>query len=316
MASKRSNSGLTFKATLAQISVPASSANIGPGFDCFGIALELRDRYAAQVLDDETFDVDVTGEGADEVKKDAKNLVIKSMLRGFEHMGAKPRGIALRALNVIPHGRGLGSSASAIVGGLTLARSLVLTGEQYMSDEDLITLATELEGHPDNVAAAFYGGATLAWSESKTSSVGDTKNIGRAVSLRVDDRIKALLLVPNNQLATAKARKLLPEIIPHQDAVLNSSRTALLVHALAERPDLLFIATEDLLHQKYRAQAMPKTIALVEKLRGAGLAAVVSGAGPSVMVLYSGAEDEIDQLESVSPGFTAMKLAIAKIGAQ
>jgi len=316
MASKRSNSGLTFKATLAQISVPASSANIGPGFDCFGIALELRDRYAAQVLDDETFDVDVTGEGADEVKKDAKNLVIKSMLRGFEHMGAKPRGIALRALNVIPHGRGLGSSASAIVGGLALARSLVLTGEQYMSDEELITLATELEGHPDNVAAAFYGGATLAWSESKTSSVGDTKNIGRAVSLRVDDRIKALLLVPNNQLATAKARKLLPEIIPHQDAVLNSSRTALLVHALAERPDLLFIATEDLLHQKYRAQAMPKTIALVEKLRGAGLAAVVSGAGPSVMVLYSGAEDEIDQLESVAPGFTAMKLAIAKIGAQ
>ena len=316
MASKRSNSGLTFKATLAQISVPATSANIGPGFDCFGIALELRDRYAAQVLDDETFDVDVTGEGADEVKKDAKNLVIKSMLRGFEHMGAKPRGIALRALNVIPHGRGLGSSASAIVGGLALARSLVLTGEQYMSDEDLITLATELEGHPDNVAAAFYGGATLAWSESKTSSVGETKNIGRAVSLRVDDRIKALLLVPNNQLATAKARKLLPEIIPHQDAVLNSSRTALLVHALAERPDLLFIATEDLLHQKYRAQAMPKTIALVEKLRGAGLAAVVSGAGPSVMVLYSGAEDEIDQLESVSPGFTAMKLAIAKTGAQ
>jgi len=316
MASKRSNSGLTFKATLAQISVPATSANIGPGFDCFGIALELRDRYAAQVLDDETFDVDVTGEGADEVKKDAKNLVIKSMLRGFEHMGAKPRGIALRALNVIPHGRGLGSSASAIVGGLALARSLVLTGEQYMSDEELITLATELEGHPDNVAAAFYGGATLAWSESKTSSVGETKNIGRAVSLRVDDRIKALLLVPNNQLATAKARKLLPEIIPHQDAVLNSSRTALLVHALAERPDLLFIATEDLLHQKYRAQAMPKTIALVEKLRGAGLAAVVSGAGPSVMVLYSGAEDEIDQLESVSPGFTAMKLAIAKIGAQ
>ena len=316
MASKRSNSGLTFKATLAQISVPASSANIGPGFDCFGIALELRDRYAAQVLDDETFDVDVTGEGADEVKKDAKNLVIKSMLRGFEHMGAKPRGIALRALNVIPHGRGLGSSASAIVGGLALARSLVLSGEQYMSDEELITLATELEGHPDNVAAAFYGGATLAWSESKTSSVGETKNIGRAVSLRVDDRIKALLLVPNNQLATAKARKLLPEIIPHQDAVLNSSRTALLVHALAERPDLLFIATEDLLHQKYRAQAMPKTIALVEKLRGAGLAAVVSGAGPSVMVLYSGAEDEIDQLESVAPGFTAMKLAIAKTGAQ
>lgn len=316
MAAKRNASGLTFKATMAQVSVPASSANIGPGFDSFAIALEMRDRYAAQILDDESFDVDVTGEGADQVKKDSKNLIIKSMVRGFEHMGGKPRGIALRALNVIPHGRGLGSSASAIVGGLALARSLVLTGEQYMSDEDLITLATELEGHPDNVAAAFYGGATIAWLESKINSEGESSNIGRAVSLKVDDRIKALLLVPENQLSTTKARKLLPESISHQDAVLNSSRTALLVHALAERPDLLFTATEDLLHQKYREEAMPKSIALVEKLRGAGLAAVVSGAGPSVMVLYSGAEDEIDQIQSVSPGFAAMKLAIAKTGVQ
>jgi homoserine kinase len=316
MAAKRNSSGVTFKATMAQLSVPASSANIGPGFDFFGLALEIRDRYAAQVLDDETFDVDVSGEGADQVKKDSKNLVLKSMMRGFEHMGAKPRGIALRALNVIPHGRGLGSSASAIVGGLALARSLVLTGEQYMSDEDLITLATEIEGHPDNVAAAFYGGATIAWRESKVGNDGSNSSIGRAVSLKVDDRIKALLLVPENQLSTAKARKLLPEKISHQDAVLNSARSALLVHALAERPDLLFTATEDLLHQKYREQAMPKTISLVEKLRGAGLAAVVSGAGPSVMVLYSGAEDEIDQLQSVAPGFTAMKLAIAKTGVQ
>ena len=316
MATKRGSSGLTFKATMAQISVPASSANIGPGFDCFGIALELRDRYAAQVLDEPTFDVDVSGEGADEVKKDAKNLVIKAMMHGFEHMGSKPRGIALRALNAIPHGRGLGSSASAIVGGLALARSLVLTGEQYMSDDDLITLATELEGHPDNVASAFYGGATIAWVENLIDQSGNTKSVGRAVSLKVDDRIKALLLVPDNQLSTAKARKLLPETISHQDAVLNSSRTALLVHALAERPDLLFTATQDLLHQSYRASAMPKTISLVEKLRGAGLAAVVSGAGPSVMVLYSNSEDEIDQVASLAPGFTAMKLAVAKTGAQ
>ena len=293
MASKKVNSGLTFKATMAQVSVPASSANIGPGFDSFGLALELRDRYAAQVLDEPNFDVDVSGEGASEVKKDAKNLVIKSMLR-----------------------RGLGSSASAIVGGLTLARSLVLTGEQYMSDDDLITLATELEGHPDNVAAAFYGGATIAWIEKSVGADGVSSEVGKAVSLKVDDRIKALLLIPDNQLATAKARKLLPETIPHQDAVLNSSRSALLVHALAERPDLLFTATEDLLHQNYRESAMPKTIALVEKLRGAGLAAVVSGAGPSVMVLYSNSEDEIDQVAALAPGFNALKLEIAKTGAQ
>ena len=120
---------VTFRATMAKVSVPSSSANIGPGFDSLGIALDMRDMYAAQILDDATFDVDVTGEGAEDVKKDKNNLVIKAMMRGFEFMGAKPRGIALRALNVTPHGRGLGSSSSAIVGGLALSRALVLSGE-------------------------------------------------------------------------------------------------------------------------------------------------------------------------------------------
>ena len=307
MSAKKMNSGVTFKATMSQISVPATSANIGPGFDCLGIALEMRDRYAAQILDDATFDVDVSGEGADEVKKDSKNLVIRAMMAGFEFMGNKPKGIALRSLNVIPHGRGLGSSASAIVGGLALARSLVLTGDEYMSDEDLITLATQIEGHPDNVAAAFYGGATIAWSEN---------GVGRAVNLKVDSRIKALLLIPDNQVPTAKARKLIPESISHHDATLNSTHTALLVHALAQRPDLLFTATADLLHQSYREAAMPKSIALINKLRGAGIAAVLSGAGPSVMILYSGDESEIDQIPSLAPGFNAMKLAIAQSGVQ
>jgi homoserine kinase len=307
MSAKKMNSGVTFKATMSQISVPATSANIGPGFDCLGIALEMRDRYAAQILDDATFDVDVSGEGADEVKKDSKNLVIRAMMAGFEFMGNKPKGIALRSLNVIPHGRGLGSSASAIVGGLALARSLVLTGDEYMSDEDLITLATQIEGHPDNVAAAFYGGATIAWSEN---------GVGRAVNLKVDSRIKALLLIPDNQVPTAKARKLIPESISHHDATLNSTHTALLVHALAQRPDLLFTATADLLHQRYREAAMPKSIALINKLRGAGIAAVLSGAGPAVMILYSGDESEIDQIPSLAPGFNAMKLAIAQSGVQ
>jgi homoserine kinase len=215
MSAKKMNSGVTFKATMSQISVPATSANIGPGFDCLGIALEMRDRYAAQILDDATFDVDVSGEGADEVKKDAKNLVIRAMMAGFEFMGNKPKGIALRSLNVIPHGRGLGSSASAIVGGLALARSLVLTGDEYMSDEDLITLATQLEGHPDNVAAAFYGGATIAWSEN---------GVGQAVNLKVDPRIKALLLIPDNQVATAKARPQYTDSCVHWYSADQSSR--------------------------------------------------------------------------------------------
>jgi homoserine kinase len=297
---------LTFKATMAQVSVPATSANLGPGFDTLGLALDLRDRYAAQVLDDATFDVDVSGEGSADIKTDKNNLVIKAMLHGFEHMGQKPKGIALRQLNVIPHGRGLGSSAAAIVGGLGLARSLVLGGEGLMSDDEMIALGSELEGHPDNIAAAVLGGATIAWIEN---------NVGKAVGIKVDPKIKALVFVPETHLSTSKARKLLPETIPHQDAALNSAHAALLVHALQSRPDLLLTATQDFLHQQYRSEAMPKSIALVNKLRTAGVAAMVSGAGPSVLVLHTLGDVEVEDLIKVAAGsFTAHKLAIATRG--
>ena len=303
---------LTFKAQLAQVSVPATSANLGSGFDTFGLALDLRDRYAAQVLDDAVFDVDVSGEGADEVKKDKNHLVIKAMLRGFEFMGQKPRGLALRALNVTPHARGLGSSASAIVGGLALARDLVLGGEQYMSLEEMMALATELEGHPDNVAAAIYGGATIAWMED----IYGVKT-GRSVSIPVHHDIKALLFIPATHLSTAKARKLLPETISHHDAVLNSSHAALLPIALATRPDLLLTATEDLLHQHYRAQAYPKSMALLDQLRAKGIAATISGAGPSVLALHTAADSDVAEIEQFAPqGFEVKKLAISRSGVE
>jgi homoserine kinase len=302
---------LTFKATMAQVSVPATSANLGPGFDCMGLALDLRDRYAAQVLDDATFDVDVTGEGSADVKTDKNNLVIKAMLHGFEHMGQKPKGIALRQLNVIPHGRGLGSSAAAIVGGLALARALVLGGEQLLTDEEMISLGTELEGHPDNIAAAVLGGATIAWVD------GASENSGHGVAIKVDPKIKALVFVPEAHLATSKARKLLPETIPHHDAVLNASRAALLVHAIQSRPDLLLEATEDLLHQNYRAEAMPKSMALVTKLRAAGVPAMISGAGPSVLVLHTLDDLEVEAVIKVGAGaFAAQKLAISTNGVE
>lgn len=299
---------LTFKATMAQVSVPATSANLGPGFDTLALALDLRDRYAAQVLDEATFDVDVSGEGSADVKKDKNNLVIKAMLRGFEHMGQKPKGIALRQLNVIPHSRGLGSSAAAIVGGLSLARALVLGGDQLMTTDEMIALGTELEGHPDNIAAAVLGSATIAWTEN---------NVGRGVSIKVNLKIKVLLFIPEGHLATAKARKLLPETIPHQDAVLNASRAALLVHAIESRPDLLLEATEDLLHQNYRAEAMPKSMALVTKLRAAGVPAMISGAGPSVLVLHTLDDLEVEAVIKVAAGsFTAQKLGISTHGAE
>ena len=303
---------LTFKATMAQVSVPATSANLGSGFDTFGLALDLRDRYAAQILDDVAFDVDVSGEGADEVKKDKNNLVIKSMLAGFDFMGQKPRGLALRALNVTPHGRGLGSSASAIVGGLALARELVLGGDQIMSEEEMMALATQLEGHPDNVAAAIHGGAAIAWMEDVYGV-----QTGRSVSIPVNPEIKAVLFIPEVHLSTKKARALLPETIPHKDAVLNSSHTALLTVALSTRPDLLLTATEDYLHQSYRTEAFPKSMALVEKLRKAGVAAVISGAGPSVLVLHTASATELEEIiKAGGAGFEAKNLEISRTGVE
>lgn len=303
---------LTYKAVPIQVSVPASAANLGPGFDALGLALDIRDIYVAQILDEEVFDVDVTGEGADELKRDSKHLVIKAMMRGFEFMGGKPRGIALRALNQIPHGRGLGSSAAAIVGGLNLARGLVLSGQNLMTDDDLVALATDLEGHPDNVAAAALGGATISWIENRAGVP-----TGCAVRFSVDQSIRAILFIPNSQLATGKARRMLPEVIPHHDAATNAGRAALLVHALTSRPDLLFAATEDHLHQVYRREAMPRSIDLVNKLRAAGVAAMISGAGPSVLVLHSGTPAEHDDIiKSAGQSFTYRDVDISATGVE
>jgi homoserine kinase len=301
----------TFKANPIQVQVPATSANLGPGFDSFGLALAMHDRYVAQILDDAGLDIDVTGEGAEEVPRTDKNLLVKAMNKGFDFLGGKPKGIAVRALNVIPHGRGLGSSASAIVGGLCLARALVLTGIDKMSDEKLLQLATDMEGHPDNVAAALYGNAVVAWQEDQHG-----KEIAQAISLSVDTRIRAIAFIPSTAVATSKARKMLPEMIPHRDAARNSANSALLVHALTLRPDLLFRATEDFLHQSYRQDAMPASFALLTKLRGAGVAAFISGAGPTVLALHTGNESDVAELiRAAGTKFEAKSLEIARSGA-
>jgi homoserine kinase len=301
----------TFKANPIQVQVPASSANLGPGFDSFGLALGMHDRYVAQILDEVGLDIDVAGEGADELPRTEKNLLVKSMYKGFDFLGGKPKGIAVRALNVIPHGRGLGSSASAIIGGLVLARALVLTGSEKMSDEVLLNLATEMEGHPDNVAAALYGGAVVAWQEDRHG-----KSVAQSISLSVDTRIRAIAFIPSTAVATSKARKMLPETIAHRDAARNSANAALLVHALTLRPDLLYRATEDFLHQSYRSEAMPASFELLTKLRAAGVAAFISGAGPSVLVLHTGNEAEVAELvKSAGSKFEAKPLEISPTGA-
>ncbi len=302
----------TFKANPIQVQVPATSANLGPGFDSFGLALGMHDRYVAQILDDAGLDIDVTGEGADELPRTDKNLLVKAMYKGFDFLGGKPKGVAVRALNVIPHGRGLGSSASAIVGGLSLARALVLTGSDKMSDEKLLQIATEMEGHPDNVAAALYGNAVVAWTEDQHE-----KEVAQAISLSVDTRIRAIAFIPATAVATSKARKMLPETIPHRDAARNSANSALLVHALTLRPDLLYRATEDFLHQSYRAEAMPASFALLTKLRAAGVAAFISGAGPTVLALHTGTEADVAELiRAAGSKFEAKSLEISRTGAE
>jgi homoserine kinase len=300
----------TFKANPIQVQVPATSANVGPGFDSIALAFSMHDRYVAQVLDEPGLDIDVTGEGADDVPRTEKNLLVKAMYKGFDFLGGRPRGIALRQLNVIPHGRGLGSSAAAIVGGLALARALVLGGNERMSHEDMLNIANEMEGHPDNVSAAIYGGANVAWQESQRGKV-----IAQSLNIEVDPRISALAFVPATELSTSKARKMLPETIPHQDAVRNSINTAVLVQALQHRPDLLLGATEDYLHQSYRSDAMPQSFALMTKLRKAGVAAFISGAGPTVLVLHTGADAEAAELErAAGEKFQMIPLGISRTG--
>jgi homoserine kinase len=301
----------TFKAKPMQVQVPATSANLGPGFDAFGLALTMHDRYVAQILDDVILDIDITGEGSDHLPQSDKNLLVKAIYKGFDFLGGRPKGLAVRALNVTPHGRGLGSSASVIVGGLVLARALVLNGEDKMSDKQLLSLATEMEGHPDNVSAALFGGATISWTQLVKGKIK-----ADAVHLNVDTRVRAIAYVPEKHLATSKARKMLPESIPFADAVRNTTNAALLGHALTLRPDLLFMATEDFLHQSYRADAMPESFALVNKLRGAGVAAFISGAGPSVLALHTGDQSEVEELKLAGgSGFVAHPLEIASQGA-
>jgi homoserine kinase len=301
----------TFKANPIQVQVPATSANLGPGFDSFGLAFGMYDRYVAQILDEGGLDIDVTGEGADEVPRTDKNLLVKAMYKGFDFLGGRPKGLAVRALNVIPHGRGLGSSASAIIGGLVLARSLVLTGTDKMSDEALLNLANEMEGHPDNVAAALFGGATIAWQDLEKG-----KAVAHAIHLPVDPRIKVMAFIPSSPLATSKARKMLPESIPFADAQRNTTNAALMTQAITIRPDLLFAATEDFLHQSYRQEAMPASFALMTKLRAAGLAAFVSGAGPTVLALHTEGDEETTQLARAGGAkFEGKSLEIASRGA-
>jgi homoserine kinase len=289
-----------------RVRVPATSANLGPGFDALGLALALYDEVEAEVTGS-GLTVEVSGEGADAAAAGERHLVVRAMRAAFAATaGGQPPGLALRCTNAIPQGRGLGSSAGAVVAGLLAARALADTrgpeppesgaglagsrgaerswtgaglagrGPEPLPEDALLALATELEGHADNAAACLAGGLTIAWNPGTGP---------RAVRLDPLPAIVPVLCVPVESMPTRAARRALPPTVPYADAAASAGRAALLVAALTQAPDLLLDATEDVLHQPYRAPLMPATADLIGRLRGAGIAAVLSGAGPSVLAL-------------------------------
>jgi homoserine kinase len=254
--------------------VPATSANLGPAFDCAGLALTLHDVVEFSVVES-GLTVEVSGVGAGELPTDESHLVVRAFRAACAELDWTPPGLRVVARNDIPQGRGMGSSAAAVVAGVVGAWSLCPDVEAR-DDNAVLRLLNELEGHPDNVAACLHGGVTLSWL-SPTGVHADR--------LDVHDDVLPVVLVPDATLSTHVARGLLPEVVSHADASFNAGRAALLVHALTTAPFMLLAATDDRLHQRQRAAAMPESLALLDRLRAEGHAAVVSGAGPSLLVM-------------------------------
>ena len=289
------------------VKIPATSANLGPGFDTLGMALAHYDEYSAEPTGSKLV-IEIVGEGEKDAPRDESNLVFRAIKVVYDSLGKKVPALKLVCHNNIPHGRGMGSSGAAVAGGVMLAAGL-LANEVEFSEQQLLEFATELEGHPDNVAPALFGGLTVAWVDEEGP---------HHKKLTTHRGLSPLVLVPYNQMSTSLARSLQPQSVPHTDAVFNVSRSALLVAALTQSPELLLAATEDRLHQNYRSSAMPETSELIASLRTKGHPAVVSGAGPSVLVLEDDPQKRllaIAHVEKNFPSWQAMPLAVDVKGA-
>lgn len=261
-----------------RVAPPATSANLGPGFDAFGLALEFRDELRLRTA--ASSQVVITGEGSGSLPRDESHLIIAKIHEYWQKRGFAPVGIELQAINRIPHARGMGSSAAAIVAAYAAADAF-LPEEARGGIEAIFQAAAAWEGHPDNVAPAVYGGFSISLTQADGSF--------KAIAVPVHDSVRAVIAIPASGLSTEVARGVLPAAVPHADAAANSARAALLIQALSHDPRQLFHGTEDFLHQSYRAAAMPQSSLLMEKLRAEGLAAVISGAGPTVLCLVSDA---------------------------
>lgn len=295
--------GLTATAVVA-----ASSANLGPGFDSLGLALGLYDEIVVEIIESGLV-VEVEGEGAGQVPLDATHLVVRAIEHGLQSAGARVPGLKVRCRNDIPHSRGLGSSAAAVVGGLAVVNGLVTqAGSEQLAEAELIQLASEFEGHPDNASAAVLGGPVVSWTEHE----GVLPRYS-AVPVRLHPDIHLFPGIPAQRSSTAETRVLLPERVSHTDARFNLSRAALLVVALTQRPDLLMEATEDVLHQPQRAAAMPRSAEYLQILRRCGVPAVLSGAGPAVIAMSTESALPEEALEfGTANGFAVSEMTVGE----
>ncbi|TDE30193.1 homoserine kinase [Actinomadura sp. 6K520] len=294
------------------VRAPATSANLGPGFDSLGLALSLYDDVEVEVTGG-GLSIEVDGEGSEVAGRGERHLIVEVMHRAFglldELAGSglgRPPGLRLRCRNRIPHSRGLGSSSAATIAAIVAARALHPGGKLF-DDDAVLRLATEVEGHPDNVAPCLAGGLTVAWTGP-----------GGPRLVRLESQVtQVVAFVPEQRLATERARGLLPRTVPHEDAAANAGRAALLVAALTGGLDreILLDATDDRLHQDYRAPAMPASAALVRTLRAAGVPAVISGAGPTVLAFTTASQ--VDSMASgVGNGWLKHPLDVATRGAR
>lgn len=292
--------GLSGKAVVA-----ASTANLGPGFDSIGLALSLYDEIAVETTTS-GLTVEVEGEGVGQLALDAGHLVVRAVECGLAAAGVGVSGLTVRCQNAIPHSRGLGSSAAAVVGGLAAVNGILVQADSTpLSEAQLIQLASQFEGHPDNAAAAVLGGAVVSWTDDSREPPGYA-----AVPLRLHPDIHLFPAIPEERSSTAKTRGLLPDQVSHGDARFNVSRAALLVVALTERPDLLMAATEDVLHQPQRAPAMPASAEYIRLLRRYNVAAVLSGAGPAVIALSTEPQLPAEAVEfGIANGFAVGEIA-------
>lgn len=290
------------------VRVPATSANLGPGFDCLAIALDLYNEVRMTPVED-GIRVEVQGEGAGSLPNDENNLVAQAALRAFESLDQRPPGVDIHCHNRIPLGSGLGSSAAAVVAGLTAANALVEGG---MGDEELLFLAFALEGHADNAAAALNGGLNLVRARP-------AELIVRKVPI---PQLQVALAVPGFELPTERMRNVLPEYVSLDDAVDNMASLGLLLEALRDgNYDLLLEAADDRLHQPHRVKRIPGAEAALAAARAAGAAAaVISGAGPSLLAfaeqgLEGIAEAMTEAFAAAGHGATPMVIGVAQEGA-